>query len=153
MKRWATPVGALGLVAAAVLVARPSHSEPIACARPSDQVIPEWARTGFSDAEPRVPHVLGKDKRIMAILFGAELFAPPAEDRSNKILWVSRERLEGFSDLRIHARRTTDGMIAERTVPGGPGPSIVDLPEGCWRLKLSWSGHTDELELRYRHPD
>jgi hypothetical protein len=33
---------------------------------------------------------------------------------------------------------------------GGPGPSITDLPApGCWTLRLSWSGHTDELKLRY----
>jgi len=36
------------------------------------------------------------------------------------------------------------------SVPGGPGPSIVDLPApGCWTLHLTWSGHTDELKLRY----
>jgi hypothetical protein len=27
---------------------------------------------------------------------------------------------------------------------------IIDLPApGCWTLHLSWSGHTDELKLRY----
>jgi hypothetical protein len=35
-------------------------------------------------------------------------------------------------------------------VPGGPGPSIINLPApGCWTLHLSWSGHRDELKLRY----
>jgi len=29
-------------------------------------------------------------------------------------------------------------------------PSIINLPApGCWTLHLSWSGHTDELKLRY----
>jgi hypothetical protein len=29
-------------------------------------------------------------------------------------------------------------------------PSIIDLPApGCWTLHLSWSGHTDEIQLRY----
>jgi hypothetical protein len=36
------------------------------------------------------------------------------------------------------------------SVPGGPGPSIIDLPApGCWTLHLSWSGHTDKLKLHY----
>jgi len=36
------------------------------------------------------------------------------------------------------------------SVPGGPGPSIIDLPApGCWTLHLSWSAHTDELKLHY----
>jgi hypothetical protein len=35
-------------------------------------------------------------------------------------------------------------------VPGGPGPSIIDLPvSDCWTLRLSWAGHADELKLRY----
>ncbi len=34
--------------------------------------------------------------------------------------------------------------------PAGPGLSTIDLPApGCWTLHLSWSGHTDELKLRY----
>jgi hypothetical protein len=29
-------------------------------------------------------------------------------------------------------------------------PSIINLPApGCWTLHLSWSGHTDQLKLRY----
>jgi hypothetical protein len=37
-----------------------------------------------------------------------------------------------------------------RVVPGGPGPSIVNLPQaGCWRLTLAWSGQTDTLDLAY----
>lgn len=36
------------------------------------------------------------------------------------------------------------------SVPGGPGPSTIDLPApGCWTLHLRWSGHTDELKLHY----
>ena len=37
-----------------------------------------------------------------------------------------------------------------RVVPGGPGPSFLNLPaEGCWRLSLSWSGRRDVLDVRY----
>jgi len=36
------------------------------------------------------------------------------------------------------------------SVPGGPGPSIIDLPvSGCWTLHLRWPGYADELKLRY----
>ncbi len=153
MRRWLAIAAALGLVAAIAVLARPSNSEtPAACADARTQVVPEWARTGFSDPEPRMPYVLGERNRIVAIVFGSPLYAPPTKDRSNKILWVSREPVDGLSDLRIHARREGDGRIEERTVQGGPGPSLIDLPDGCWTLDLSWSGHTDRLELKYRKP-
>jgi hypothetical protein len=51
--------------------------------------------------------------------------------------------------------RDRDGTSepVRRTVAGGPGPSIVDLPAaGCWRLALTWSGHTDTMDLVYRPP-
>jgi hypothetical protein len=36
-------------------------------------------------------------------------------------------------------------------VGGGPGPSIIDLPQaGCWHLALKWSGHTDTMRLTYK---
>jgi hypothetical protein len=38
----------------------------------------------------------------------------------------------------------------QRTVAGGPGPSIVDLPApGCWRLTLRWAGRADQVDLAY----
>ena len=40
-------------------------------------VLPEWARAGFSDAEPQMPHVLGRSGEITAILFGDPLASPP----------------------------------------------------------------------------
>ena len=110
-------------------------------------MLPEWARTGFSDPEPKMPHVLGRDHRIVAVLFGDPLVAPPARDRANKILWVSRDPLQPLSDLRI---RASDGSrTVSRVVQGGPGPSLIDLPAGCWHLSLSWSGRSDSLDLRY----
>jgi len=145
---------ALGLVAVAVLASRSKSETPRhACADARTQLVPEWARTGFSDPAPKMPLVLGKDRKIAAIVFGSPLYAPPKQDRANKILWVSREPLNGSSDLKIRATRAADGKVAERKVPGGPGPSLIDLPEGCWKLQLSWSGHTDELDLRYRGAD
>jgi hypothetical protein len=118
-----------------------------ACATVDRGVLPAWARTGFSDPEPKMPHVLGRDRRIVAVLFGDPLVAPPARDRANKILWVSRDPVEPLSDLRI---RASDGSrTVSRVVQGGPGPSLIDLPAGCWHLSLSWSGRSDSLDLRY----
>ena len=95
-----------------------------------------------------MPHVTGHSGRIVAILFGDPLVAPPSPDRSNKILWVSRDPVQPLSDLRI---RATDGArTVSRVVQGGPGPSLVDLPAGCWHLSLRWSGRSDSLDLRYR---
>jgi hypothetical protein len=117
-------------------------------------VLPVWARAGFSDPRPRMPHVLGRSGRIVAIVFGFPLLAPPAKNRSNKILWVSRRPVKPLSDLRIRAQRMQGtrpvGRPVTRRVPGGPGPSLVDLPAaGCWRLALRWSGRSDTLDLRY----
>ncbi|MGI8334574.1 hypothetical protein ACRYCC_31875 [Actinomadura scrupuli] len=114
------------------------------------RVLPPWARTGFSAAEPRMPYVLGARGDIVAILFGDPLAAPPRRDLSNKILWVSRVPLVPGDPLVVHARLDGTGTRVTRTVPGGPGPSGIDLPRpGCWHLTLTWSGHTDTMDLRY----
>jgi hypothetical protein len=117
-------------------------------------VLPSWARTGFSDPRPRMPHVLGRSGEIAAIVFGYPLLSPPAERRANKILWVSRSPVTPGSDLRIRAQRMRGakrvGRPVVRVIRGGPGPSYVNLPaRGCWRLSLRWSGRSDELDLQY----
>jgi hypothetical protein len=132
-------------VAAVVHFAPARGDEP--CASVDRGVLPEWARTGFSDPRPRMPHVLGDDGRIVAIIFGDPLVAPPGE-RANKILWVPRTPLQRYGALRISARR--GDRVVRRTVAGGPGPSIVDLPQGCWHLTLRWADEADSLVLRYR---
>jgi len=121
-----------------------------------DGVLPTWARTGFSDARPRMPYALGGSGRIAAILWGP-LDSPPAANVNNKILWVSRVPVRPGSDLKIQAQRMdgTDrlGDPVTRTVTGGPGPSIINLPSpGCWRLTLRWSGWTDHIDLQYKPP-
>lgn len=121
-----------------------------------DGVLPTWARAGFSDARPRMPYALGRSGRILAILWGP-LDSPPASNVNNKILWVSRVPTRPGSDLSIQAQRMqgTDrlGGPVTRTVTGGPGPSIINLPfAGCWRLTLRWSGWTDHLDLQYTSP-
>jgi hypothetical protein len=98
-----------------------------------------------------MPHVMGAAGNIVAILWAPRdaLHAPPLQDRNNKILWVSRMPLAG-PNLIIKATLAGSTRTATVSVPGGPGPSIIDLPaSGCWTLHLSWAGHTDELNLRY----
>jgi hypothetical protein len=138
-------------------------------ARVDRGVLPEWARAGFTDAAPAIPHVIGAAGGIAAILFGDPLTSPPSADHTNKILWVSgpapaapapspSPRQTGTRwDLEISAQRmdgaTPVGEPVLRTVEGGPGPSIVDLPEaGCWRLTLDWDYRTDTLDLEYIGP-
>jgi hypothetical protein len=82
------------------------------------------------------------------------LLAPPPKTHNNKILWVAKIPAGG-PPLLISAQRMVGGApvggAVRRQVPGGPGPSIINLPAaGCWRLSLAWSGHTDSLDLDYR---
>jgi hypothetical protein len=113
-----------------------------------------WARAGFSDSRPRIAHTLGRSRRIVAILFGDPLSAPPIKERNNKILWVARTPLTTPADLHISAQQMSSsrplGKPVSRRVEGGPGPSIIDLPRaGCWRLTLRWGSRHDELDLAY----
>lgn len=126
-------------------------------ARVPSQVLPDWARSGFSEPRPRSAYVSGQRGYIIAILFGQPLTAPPAADHNNKILWVPSPDVQSDTapatdspDLLITARLGDGSATVTRTVTGGPGPSTIDLPEpGCWHLTLQWSGHTDDLDLEY----
>ena len=155
MRRAASLIAAVA-VAVAVAPAGASPSTPACHSAVRQGVLPTWARTGFSDPRPRLPHVLGRSGEIAALVFGYPLRSPPAKDRGNKILWVSRRAVKPLSDLRIHAQRMDGrrpvGRSVTRVVVGGPGPSGINLPApGCWRLTLRWSGRSDELDLQYAH--
>lgn len=120
--------------------------------QPPVSPLPVWARSGFSPADVAMPHVTGEAGDIVAILWAARdaLHSPPLPGRSNKILWVSRIPFVAPDPLIIRATLAGSTRTATVSVPGGPGPSTIDLPApGCWTLHLSWSGHTDELQLRY----
>ncbi len=120
--------------------------------QPPVSPLPVWARSGFHPADLAMPHVMGEAGNIVAILWATRnaLHSPSLQDRSNKILWVSRIPLVAPDPLVINAVLAGSTRTATVSVPGGPGPSIIDLPApGCWTLHLSWSGHTDELRLRY----
>lgn len=115
------------------------------------KVLPPWARVGFSEEEPSVPHVVSDKGDMAAIVWASRgpLASPPSADRSNKILWVARV---GAADgpLRITAVRAGTGQTVRRTVEPAPGPSIIDLPApGCWSFDLTWGRHHDHLQLGY----
>ncbi len=135
------------ILALAVLVGCGGSKENEAAACAVDRgVLPTWARTGFSDPQPKMPHVLGHGGEITAILFGDPLTSPPLPDRANKVLWVPRETPLTYTRLAITARQ------GDRTVTRKVdlGPSYVDLPApGCWQLTLKWAGHEDALNLHY----
>jgi hypothetical protein len=96
-----------------------------------------------------MPFVLSDRGDIVAILWSDHepLSAPPRGDRNNKILWVSQTF---GAPLQIKATLSRSGKTATRTVDGGPGPSIIDLPApGCWSLELTWGDHHDHVQLEY----
>jgi hypothetical protein len=99
-----------------------------------------------------MPHVMGADGNIVAILWAPRdaLHSPPLTSPANKILWVSRLTVRPGAPFRIEARLDGTSRTAAVVLPYGPGPSYVDLPApGCWTLNLSWSGHHDQVRLRY----
>jgi hypothetical protein len=121
------------------------------CTAPRSDVLPTWARDGFSEAEPRVPYVLSADGRMAAILFGS-LQSPSAPNRSNKILWVTRPDSAGYPLDIAAVRAGSDGTVVRRHLEG-PGPSTVDLPQpGCWTLTLRWGDFRDTIHLEYAQP-
>jgi hypothetical protein len=135
-----------------------ASSSPIAgfCESTVDMgVLPTWARAGFSDPEPALPHVMSRSGDIVAILFGYPLSSPPRANMNNKILWVLQAG--PTSPVAISAQRmdaaTPVGAAVERRLDGGFGPSIVDLPDiGCWRLTLAFADRTDTIDLEYVLP-
>lgn len=116
--------------------------------------LPVWARGGFHPPNQKIAHVMSAKGELAAILWANPLLSPPPRNHNNKILWVSRVATNPVSNLRISAQRmigsTRAGSPVTRTVSGGPGPSIINVPAaGCWRFSLRWSGHSDNVDLRY----
>jgi len=139
------------------LLAASAIPAPVCQPRVVDGVIPSWAQAGFHPPDRRMPYEIGAQGHIAALLWAYPLLAPPPTTHNNKILWVSEVSTSG-APLIISAQRMMGsdpiGQPARRTVAGGPGPSIINLPgAGCWRLELRWSGHHDTLDLDYlRNP-
>jgi hypothetical protein len=141
-----------GCAAGDVSVPSPSPTRAVAgtartgCGSPVDMgPLPEWARAGFS-GDSSMPHVLGDKGDIVAAMFGYPLAVSRPDGSANKILWVSK--LGPYGELVIDAKLDGSSVTASRRV--GLGPSIVDLPQpGCWHLTLTWSDHTDTMDLVY----
>jgi hypothetical protein len=145
----AVAVAGLLLVPAGAQAARACRAEV------ARGVLPVWARTGFSERRPRLPHTVARGGSIAALFFADPLRSPPSRRVANKILWVARHTPSRSADLRISAQRMRGirrvGHHVIRVVRGGPGPSYVNLPaKGCWRLTLSWSRRRDVVDLQYR---
>ena len=172
-RRWIRGMGAVLLVAVGAttwaLLKRPvgapraasvTASQPAAASACASAVVygslPTWARSGFSPPSLAMPHVLGTRGDIVAVLWAQHdpLVTPALPERRNKILWVSKLPLSAGSSLEITARQliggTVAGSVQRRTVAGGPGPSLIDMPTaGCWQFTLRWSGHVDTVDLPY----
>ena len=71
-------------------------------------------------------------------------------EATNKVLWVAKEPWEGPTDLVIHAHLEGSDTLVKQVVPGGPGPSGIEMPQaGCWEMDLAWADTTDTVWLRY----
>lgn len=114
-----------------------------------------WARGGFSPPDQPVPYVLGESGRILGVVFGDPLHAPPGGDHANKILWVASPATPSGTvatsgALHLHGSLAGSSETVDQVIAGGPGPSIVDVPRpGCWTFELRWSGVVDRVTLRY----
>ena len=112
--------------------------------------LPVWARAGFTPPDQAIAHMTGSKGDIVGVLFG-DLHAPTLPGQGNKILWVARVAGgPGDPNLKIHATLNGSDLAVDRVVSGGPGPSTVDVPRaGCWTFTLSWSGHQEQVAVRY----
>jgi hypothetical protein len=116
--------------------------------------LPDWADEGFH-GDTRAPHVFGARGEIVAVLFGNPLAQVRSDGSNNKILWVARPATTSpapGASTTLEITATLDGTDTTVTheVAGGPGPSIIDMPEaGCWHLDLRWAGRTDTMDLVY----
>jgi hypothetical protein len=125
--------------------------------------LPDWARAGFSPPGQEVRRVEGIGSQILGVVFADPLRAPAPKGYGNKILWLvppgatqvtaGVAQQDTSSALRIDATLIGSQVTVRRTVPGGPGPSLIDMPRaGCWRFELAWDGHRDTLVLPYLPP-
>jgi hypothetical protein len=141
--------------AANITASRPATADACASAVVYGS-LPTWARSGFHPPTMAMPYVLGARGAIAAVLWARHdpLVTPAPANRNNKILWVSKLPVPVGSTLQITARQliggTAVGPVQRRTVAGGPGPSIIDMPTaGCWQFTLRWSGQADTVDLPY----
>ena len=165
--RWRRAVAVAPIAAAIAVVAvvttvfltRPAGPAPgagqpaSACTDLRPALLPTWARVGFSDPEPEMPFVTSRSGAMVAIVFAQPLVSPTLPDRGNKILWVTNDPASAGDTLQISGTVEGGTQTMTTTVPGGPGPSGIDVPvPGCWHFALTWGTHTDSVDLRYVDP-
>jgi hypothetical protein len=121
---------------------------------PRSEVVPDWARAGFSDPQPVAPLVHSRSGNVVAILFGGHLYSPPRRGLSNKVLWVWRQVPGGGTgDVTMTAQLAGTDKVVTTGLPRPEGPSTVDLPlPGCWRITLHSPAGTDTIDLDYARP-
>jgi hypothetical protein len=113
-------------------------------------VLPVWARGGFSDPQPVMPHVTSASGRIVGILF-EPLTGPPRDDSGDKVLWVWQDPV--IQGVHAVARLDGTGPAISFVDPGVTGPSSVSLPSpGCWRVTITWKGGSDTIDLGAARP-
>ncbi len=116
---------------------------------PTVGVLPVWARTGFSEAEPVMPYVRSRSGRVLGILFGSWSLGENGRP-STKILWVWDDG-PSAAGLRVSAQRDGVGAVVTEGLPEPYGPSITELPtSGCWRLTFSSPTWSDTIDVDTR---
>ena len=129
---------------------RPVAPPSSACSPVRTEVLPSWARTGFSDPEPRMPVKYSRSGAMVAIIFASPLSSPERPGAANKILWVTDAPAPAGQPLLISGKLEGGSAVSQSSVDGGPGPSYVDVPTpGCWVFQLSWGTHRDVIALSY----
>ena len=142
-------------VVGTVLLVRPSVGDQPAtpassCAPIRSAVLPTWARAGFSDKEPSMPFVTSKSGAMVAIIFADPLISPALPNLGNKILWVTNDDDSAGDGLHITGHLENGSATMTATVEGGPGPSLIDVPQpGCWQFDLAWGSHRDTIDIAY----
>ena len=64
-------------------------------------------------------------------------------------MWVA-DNASGSADLLINGELEGSTTTMQTTVPGGPGPSGVDVPApGCWTFTLTYGTHHDVINIPY----
>jgi hypothetical protein len=114
--------------------------------------LPVWARAGFDPADQPAWYIIGEKRTIVGVVFGYPLVAGKRQDgKGNKILWVGKHvDAAAPADLEITARLNGTDLEVKRSVHGGPGPSLIDVPRpGCWTFDLSWAGGHDRIAVPY----
>jgi len=113
---------------------------------------PGWASTANP---PPIRYALAERGQVAGFLFGYPLMAANPQPYSDKILWVVASSRDGLP-LRLTGHpldAATPVVSSTWPADSGPGeiyPSEIVAPSpGCWQFTLSWSGHTDTVDLWY----